>query len=373
MRSLILSLPLLLITLTTPTQAINTKLAKSSILFSNNNSITTKTSILRFKLTNTKKSHNPTWSPNSEKIAFNSGGNIYVMNKNGSNVNQLTNFKNTNFTNKNYLRQIWAGKPVWSPDGKKIAFRVINNYGYRGCCNTDIYVINADGSQLTNVTNDIPGNGYSSNFSPGNPPVWSPDSQKIAFDFYHYIHVINVKNPEKLDFYQYQTKGMGIFLSQSPSWSPDGKQIAFAAKDIYIMNTDGSNLKKLTTDMNTDRPVWSPDGKQIAFETKDYDRLYTGDIYIMNTDGSSLFNVSNRPGEDIGAIWSPDGKKIIFYTKFGGGGDLYINNTDRSGEINLGEIANSSTDLALSPDGKYLAFSSYNDIYVIDIEQYKKP
>ena len=363
MRSLILSLPLLLIS---PPE-ITTKTVKPSPLFSNNN-INNNFCKLRHKLTNNKKSRNLVWSPNGEKIAFNLGGNIYVMNKNGSKITQLTNLKNINFKTSNDFSGIWAGKPVWSPNGEKIAFRVINNYGYRGCCNTDIYIINADGSQLTNLTNDIPGNGYSSNFSPGNPPVWSPDSKQIAFDFYGYIHVVNINNPEKLDF-SHET-GIGIFSSQSPRWSPDGKQIAFAAKDIYIMNTDGSNLKQLTTNMNTDRPVWSPDGKQIAFETKDYDRLYTGDIYIINNDGSGLLNVSNRPGEDIGAIWSPDGKNIIFYTKFGGG-YLYINNTNRSGEINLGEIVNYSTDLALSPDGKYLAFSDDNDIYVIDIEQYK--
>jgi len=145
----------------------------------------------------------------------------------------------------------------WSPDGKKIAFLHQNNG------NAEIYVINADGSNPTKVTNDP-------NSTEG--AVWSPDGKKIAYfsrpEPYKkdgYIYVINADGSGKI-------KLTDTEFSQNPIWSPDGMRIAFNSErdgnvDIYVINADGSRQTKLTTNPGRDsKPVWSPNGQQIAYE-----------------------------------------------------------------------------------------------------------
>ena len=124
----------------------------------------------------------------------------------------------------------WA--PSWSPDGTKIAFEsgiddVVYNY--------EIYVMNADGSNQTNLTNNSSQDKY---------PTWSPDGSKIAF---------------------YSMR--------------DGND------EIYVMNADGSNQTRLTNNSDSDKyPLWSPDGSKIAFLKVMYPNW---DIYVMNADGSN--------------------------------------------------------------------------------------
>ncbi|MFI5135612.1 MAG: TolB family protein, partial [Chitinophagales bacterium] len=89
---------------------------------------------------------------------------------------------------------------------------------------------------------------------------------------------------------------------QSIGWSPDSKQICFAAilvdsgkivKDhwqIYLVNVDGTNLRKLTSgNYNNEWPSFSPDGKKIAFEST---RDGNPEIYVMNADGSGQTRIT---------------------------------------------------------------------------------
>jgi Tol biopolymer transport system component len=83
---------------------------------------------------------------------------------------------------------------------------------------------------------------------------------------------------------------------QNPAWSPDGQRIAFASDrdgdwDVYIMNADGSGLRRMTANPSTDaQPVWLPDGQHIAFRS---DRGGVWSIYIMGVDGSGLRKVTD--------------------------------------------------------------------------------
>src|SRR5437763_1434865 len=122
----------------------------------------------------------------------------------------------------------------------------------------------------------------------------------------------------------------GGFL-QNLSWSPDGKQIAFASArtgnfDIWVMNADGSDQRRLTTNPTMDCwPAWSPDGKRIAF-TSNRDGNY--EIYVMNADGTGQRNLTAHPAQDNYATWSPDGKRIAFISTRDGGHDIYVMDVD---------------------------------------------
>ena len=101
-----------------------------------------------------------------------------------------------------------------------------------------------------------------------------------------------------------------------PNWSPDGKLIAASLAenctpsvttcnyDIYVMNTDDTNRKKITnTTASECVPVWTPDGQRIAFAS---DRDGDGEIYVMNKDGSNVLQLTNNKGYDGSPRWSPD-------------------------------------------------------------------
>jgi Tol biopolymer transport system component len=154
------------------------------------------------------------------------------------------------------------GAPRWSPDGRRLAFTNYGSYSGWGLDDGDVFVVNADGSGLTNVT------------------------ANSAFD-------------------------------ADPSWSPDGTRLAFVSDraappgnlnlDVFVVDVDGSHVKRLTSlgpTMGAGRydeagkPAWSPDGRQIVFSTGSA-------LYVMNADGSALAWLT-RPGLgswDSGLAW----------------------------------------------------------------------
>ena len=200
------------------------------------------------------------WSPDGARIAYVNylvdHYGIYVAGADGGDVRQLTDGVND-------------GWPTWSPDGRRIAFASSRaDPSVDGCiaggytlCPADIYVMNADGTGISRLTDDP---------APEYAAVWSPGGTKIAF----------VK-------------------------AVDGRT------DIFLMNADGSGMTRLTNDPGwTDRPTWSPDGSQIAFWGEG--QLGTA-IHVMDVDGTNrrliLDGVSDT---SIGLAWSPDGAYIAF-------------------------------------------------------------
>lgn len=151
-----------------------------------------------------------------------------------------------------------------------------------------------------------------------------------------------------------------------PCWSPDGMKIVFQSdrhdemmgnRDIYIMNADGSSIRRLLhRDESDETPVWSPDGSHILFSSYVTDE--NNELFIMNVDGTGLTQLTDDPGRDGHQHFSPDGDRIIFNSQRDddGSGDtsnyeIYEMNRDGTDVRRLTNFAGWDTYPSISPDG----------------------
>ncbi len=107
-----------------------------------------------------------------------------------------------------------------------------------------------------------------------------------------------------------------------PAWSPDGTQIVFTrvqgenAKDIFIMDANGSNLRQLTSTPGEDHDAtFSPDGKEIVITSELAGTQPFGDTWrVRVSDGSYLRNLTASLKQGGGdPAWSPDGTEVAFF------------------------------------------------------------
>ncbi|HEX6126277.1 MAG TPA: DUF5050 domain-containing protein [Pyrinomonadaceae bacterium] len=231
--------------------------------------------------------------------------------------------------------------------------------------NTEIYVMDADGSNQTRLT-------YSE--SDDADPAFSPDGTKIAYlsgrDGNFEIYVMNADGTN-------QTRlTINDQVDNDPSFSPDGTKIVFTSYrdgngEIYSMNVDGTNQTRLTHNSVIDfEPTWSPDGGSIAFQTNRDGNL---EIYKMNADGTNQTNLTNYAGTDAEADFSPDGSKIAFRRIADGTLDIYVMNVDGTNQVNVSNTATSlESQPAYNSDGTKIAFRTDRDgnteVYVMNAD-----
>jgi Tol biopolymer transport system component len=260
---------------------------------------------------------NPVRGRYNGKIVFtsdrhNKALSVWTMNPDGSSPTRLTDDKSRSERLPSFS-PVYDSSPVWSPDGTKIAF--ISNRDYL----FSLYVMNADGTNAQRLTDRL---------EPGQP-AWSPNGGKIAFSAgisftvgmgkgFSDIYVVNMDGTGLTQL----TRDSGI--NSTPTWLPDGKQIAFTSDrgsdngfKIWVMNADGSNQREIPNSAisNTSQPAWSPDGTKIVFIRH---RVCRSDIefaiHIMDADGRNTRLLTNDPnscGIYSSPRWSPDGTKII--------------------------------------------------------------
>ena len=217
---------------------------------------------------------------------------IYVMDADGGNQENLTN------------NPAYDADPDWSPDGKKIAFvstRIGNGF--------KIYVMDANGKNPIRLTSELS----------EKQPDWSPDGQKIAFtvlpdkeDLVPHIAVMDADGNNRV---RHEDHAM------DPSWSPDGQAIAFVSwrdggnraggNEIYVIDADGQGLKRVTHDLvGQQNPSFSPDGGRIAYYASHEGFRH---IYVVGADGRNLKRLTHNEENHWGPTWSPDGQTIAYW------------------------------------------------------------
>jgi Tol biopolymer transport system component len=220
----------------------------------------------------------PASSPDGSKVAYNSLYNLYVMNKDGT--SNISIFKG----------QLYgpSGTPSWTSDGKQIYYQDSQS----------IYVINADGTQKSKVYQPSEGISFSR---------ISPDGKTLAYISYASGKpILTIVGTNAVGETQITDNSKIILDSRSNiCWTPDSKSIIFSGyqpeeenksvdrnTDIYQINIDGTDLKKITDNAGRDEyPSLSSDGKMIIFESK---RDEGEGIYTMTADGKNQQLVINE-------------------------------------------------------------------------------
>lgn len=225
------------------------------------------------QLTTGMRAFAPTWSPDGTMLAFASMAegdeNIYVMNADGSEVRAVTSGPGT------------KTHPSWSPDGTEIVYTVDGA--------DQLWSVSVDGGSPTLLRECENGCQW---------PVWSPDGSEFAFVgweedepgvYWPRIHVATAAGAAAT------LLPGGFFYGHQPSWSPDGVKLALLGSmdnsipTLYIVTPDGSDVTRLfDTDQGYTEPAFSRDGSRLVVRGE-------GGLYVMNADGSAPYLLTALP------------------------------------------------------------------------------
>jgi TolB protein len=290
----------------------------------------------------------PIWSPDGTQIAFAGDSpryGAYVMRADGGSLHRI-------LTNTSTLDL------AWSPDGRRFVFAAYpKNEG------AQIWTVGVDGRGPVNLTKKASKHRQGNDYA----PVWSPDGRRVAFERFSDIATMS------------SAGGGFVRLTHdrvsdgAPVWSPDGRQIAFlsmrggccpnpgdgASFDLYVMNADGTGLRRLTHDAQiSNRPVWAPDSSALA-----YSAPASGggsDIFVVNAATASVLDLTRTPTNESEPAWSPDGTQIAYNGEayeYGSYNGIYVMNADGGGQRRLTEIGENADSLpSWSPSGGRIAF-----------------
>jgi TolB protein len=268
----------------------------------------------------------PAWSPDGKKLAFHSNQrgldknvhefyDLYLIDPDGRNIQVLTE-NHLPLPDENFPGQGGSSMVAWSPDGTQLGFHTGG-----GGSNWELAVIDLTTLHVRYLTRDLNNTygGVNIHFE------WSPDGTQVAFS----------SQRDAID-----TGGMDIFLmdlttglitrltdpgvvynpnnpsptseENYPAWSPGGKWIAFVmsrgglGENIYIMDTDGGNIRPLTDSSYTDGfPVWKPDGSGVVFDSDRKGNITQRQLYIVDLATLTVRQLTDIPASAQAPSWRP--------------------------------------------------------------------
>jgi Tol biopolymer transport system component len=270
-------------------------------------------------------------------------GALFTVNPDGTAVRQVT------FPQRGVLDE----EPVWSPNGKRIAFQRVRAH------KTFVFIIDANGKGERELA------GCAARGCMGeDSPAWSPDGSRLAIGVSagggrESVWIVDAsgKALEQLTHHDQAQADGGAIDDSQPAWSPDGTQLTFVRKTaqpaphgrqaLFVINVDGTGERQLTPWglRAGHHPEWSPDGTRILF-CSNADLAapnLRSNIYSINLNGTRLTRLTHARADQqyLSSAFSPDGSWITFAMKPGNNDNaqVFLMRADGTG---VREVTNSA-------------------------------
>jgi len=253
------------------------------------------------------------WSPDGAHIVFSAKTKgvqqIFTMQSNGSNQQQLTSFDYPSYY------------PFYSPDGSKILFMSLL------ASKSAIFVMASDGSDVKQLTE--PKHNASD-------PSWYPNGKKITFssdkDGPNQLYSMNS------DGSNWQRITHDDYSNQTPSISPDGTTVLFVSdrdgnNELYTLSLNGGQVTRLTVDPRSDRvPRWSRDGQKVIYYSREPSSVagsgslsWSGaELYELNLIDKSRKQLTHNLHLDQSPVYAPNGEKILYTSCASGNREVFV-------------------------------------------------
>jgi len=229
------------------------------------------------------------------------GKEIYLMDYDGSNVQQLTSNGSINIT------------PTWHPDNDLTCFTSYKNM------TPLLYTLSLESGDVRPFP--VKGGLLTT-------PAFSPKGRELAFS-------ARLSDASDTDIYVSSLVGGDLHnitqhpgIDVSPSWSPTGHQITFISNrggtpQVYVCDSFGAGLIRITLEGGyASSPDWSPDGRYIVFSWRP-SRMATFDIYLIEVATRELRQLTKSNGNNENPSWSPDGRHIVFQSDRKGPNEIF--------------------------------------------------